>query len=55
MVPGLYGLSAIIWGFLFVKMKCQDKQRNQADNQSADEQSDGGATNENFDENIAVL
>ena len=55
MVPGLYGLSAIIWGFLFVKMKCQDKQPNQADNQSADEQSDGGVTNQNFDENIAVL
>ena len=51
MVPGLYGLSAIIWGFLFVKMKCQDKQGNQADNQSAD----GGVTNQNFDENIAVL
>jgi len=51
MVPGLYGLSAIIWGFLFVKMKCQDKQLEQADDQSSDE----GVTNENFDDSVAVL
>ena len=51
MVPGLYGLSAIIWGFLFVKMKCQDKQSDQTDDQSAEE----GVTNQNFDDNIAVL
>ena len=51
MVPGLYGLSAIIWGFLFVKMKCQDKQSDQTDGQLAEE----GRTNQNFDDNIAVL
>ena len=51
MVPGLYGLSAIIWGFLFVKMKCQDKQGDQTYGQSAEE----GHTNQNFDDDIAVL
>lgn len=52
MIPGLYGLAAIIWGLLFAKMKCQYTSPNVSEtSQSAVE----GIPNENFDEDVAVL
>ena len=59
MVPGLYGLSSIIWGLLFVKMKCQGKKpSDQVVDESIDEQIGGtveGIINPIVEEDVAIL